>query len=129
MSEDRDFVIRPMLRVPHQTGIITPKGAIHIVEHGTRHSVCGRDLKTVFTYDRHGGDYASCRHCIKLAGYEPPEPISQQEFDALAREHGIDMHHWHASIQEEAYDNDGMPIVHYPADSYERLLAALARVV
>ncbi len=125
--------LRPMARTGRRTGISAAAGSyvIHIVKvPGTGVSLCGRAMNEWSG----GDDYADCRSCLKIAHVPLPQPITQEEFDALARELGIDMHHWHASIQEECFDNDGMPIVDYPhlADgtfSYEILLDALARVV
>jgi len=121
--------LRPMASVRESTGQVSSAGVLHIITADHR-TVCGVQVRVVFA----GPDYASCRSCLKKAGYALPAAITNDEFNALARELGIDMHHWYASIQEECFDDDGMPIVHYPAleggrSTYEILLAALARIV
>ena len=119
--------IVPALRLRVPSGNTAKGGVTHAIRELDRNTtVCGFKVRLTWPDTE---SYISCRTCLRCLGYEPPEPISTDEFSALAREMGIDMHHWYASIQDEAFDNAGMPWVHYPDGTYDRLLDALARVV
>ena len=112
------FVNRP-------TGTATDQGARHILS-GARHTLCGREATAV----EDAPSYASCRSCLKSAGIAAPEPITLDEFLALAREVGLDMADFSWAITADMLDDDGMPHIHYPdGRTYELLLAALARVI
>ena len=90
--------------VDHPTGRVVDGGVEHIVESvsGPR-TLCGRDAKTTHV----APGYASCRSCMKSAGITPPDPITLDEFTALARELGVDMRDWSWATTAEAVDEDG----------------------
>lgn len=52
--------------------------------------------------------------------------MTYDEFDKLAVSLGVDRTEWRAAIDDEMFDNDGMPVVHYPSlDVYVELMSHL----
>ena len=139
----RAMKLRPSVHVDHPTATIAAGGAVHATEAAIASAAdppvltfCGR----VASYTDYGsGGHINCKACLKRLGIPGPQPLSGAEFEALARELGIDMKSWRAAIRAESFDNDGMPWgVYYPGlirddndgvNTYEVLLRALARVV